>query len=1117
MTSPRSLVRAAVALATAALAAGTAAAQTKLLRFPDVHGERVAFCYAGDIWTAPAGGGTATRVTAHPGQELFPRFSPDGKSIAFTGQYDGDEQVYVVPAVGGFPKQLTFYPAAGPLPPRWGYDNQVYGWTADGKRVLYRSLRDAFDLTDSKLYTVAVDGEAQGGLPEQLPLPYVGAADLSPDGAQIVYSPLVRDFRTWKRYAGGWAQDLWIFDFASHDARRITDDPRADRDPMWIGGAIYFTSDRSGTNNLYRYDVASAKTAQVTQESTWDLRWPATDHRGRIVFELDGELELLDVASGERKRLAIDVPHDGLWERPAVVDCAGHVEDYSLSPKGERALFSARGEIFSAPVEHGTTYDLTETPGAHERAARWSPDGKKILYVSDQSGEDELYLADAPGTGAPGAAPVQLTHMGPGYRQNPLWSPDGKRIAFSDQNQKLYVYELESYTFREVADDPMPFGLEYVWSPDGRWIAYSLTDRNEFRSIWLWSVDGGDPRRLTDELWNEFSPAWDPEGEYLYFLADRDFAPQLDSIEWNFTLNRKTSVFAIALREDVPHPAPPRNDAVTPDEPDETGEAEAAKGDGAQAKDEEAPAEKDAAKEPLRIDLDGIERRVARLPIDADNLGGLSAVEGHVVFMSSPASYYGRDGERTTRLQIYSLEKRETKTLFEDANGYDLSADGKKLVVSSGGFHVLDAKPGAESDKKTVSTAGLRALRDPRAEWQQIFWEVWRRYRDFFYVDNMHGYDWKALGGRYAAWLPHVAHRSDLNYLIGEMIAELNVGHAYIAGGEYEIPPRPRAALLGARLELDPAAGRYRVARILPGQNEEPRYRSPLTEVGVGVEVGDYVLAIDGRPLEAADNPEAVLREKGGRPLQLLVNRTPDASVEAGARTVTVDPIANEDALLYLEWVLGCRERVDELSGGRVGYLHIPDMGSEGIYEFIKWYYGQLDKEGLVVDARSNGGGNVSPMIMERLLRKIAGYDFERNRDFAEAQPGKAFGGRLVALCDEDTASDGDQFSWYFKNAGLGELVGKRTWGGVVGIYGRAPLMDGGSAFVPEAGTCDVSGQWAVEGYGVDPTIAVENDAKSLLAGHDPQLERAVAEVLADIRERPVVVPKKPAGPVKTK
>lgn len=1075
-------------------------AQTKLLRFPDISGEVVAFCYAGDLWLAPATGGAATRLTAHPGLELFPKFSPDGKWIAFTGQYDGDEQVYVMPVRGGEPTQLTFYPARGPLPPRWGYDNQVYGWSPDSKAVLFRSLREGWTLTDTRLYLVPVEG----GAPTALAMPVAGGGDLSPDGTKVVYSPLTRDFRTWKRYQGGWAQDLFVLDLATKALTPVAHSPRTERDPMWIDAKIYFCSDRTGTLNLFAFDPATQAVAQLTHSTTWDVRWPARGEDGEIVYESAGELHVFDTKTKSDRKLDIAVPDDGTASRPTRIEVGGQVQGFGLSPKGERALFWARGDVFSAPIEKGATRNLTRTPGAHDRAAEWSPDGTKVAFVSDQSGEDEVWVVPQDGS----APPSQLTSGHERMLYGLSWAPSGKRIAFHDCTNRLRVVDVESKLVEEVARNPGGSLSDYTWSPDSTWLAFSLTGENDMRSLCLWSAATG-VHRVTGELWNERQPVWDPSGKYLFFLSDREYQPQLfGGLEWNFAINRTTGIFALALSADAAHPFPPESDEVT-----------IGNGKTPEEKEKEREKEKDEAgasqtPEPVRIDLDGLSQRVARLPIEADNWNGLSVNEGHLFCVRFAAAYYGRESAHKPALMVFERDKRKTSVLLEDCNEYTLSTDGKKLLArAEGKFTLLDAKVGG-GEKKVVSTSGLALDRVPRAEWDEVFREVWRRFRDFFYVPNMHGYDWTALRQQYEALLPYVAHRSDLNYVLGEMIGELNAGHAYVSGGDWFAPQRPRVALLGARLELDAATERYRFAKIMRGQNEEARYRSPLTEIGVQVKPGEYLLAIDGEPLLGNVNPYQVLRHKAGRPLELLVGATADPTL---ARKVVIDPITDEEDLNYLDWVLTNRARVDALSGGRFAYVHVPDMGENGIREFIKWYYGQVRKDGLILDDRNNGGGNVSQMLIERLRRTLLGTGFGRNTDHASTYPSVVFTGPMVCLLNENSASDGDIFPWMFKQSGLGPLIGKRSWGGVVGITSHGPLIDGGGCNVPEFSNNDAQGQWAVEGYGVDPDIVVDNDARSLLEGRDPQLERAVAELTARAAKKPAALPSRPTPPVKTK
>ena len=940
---------------------GAAEDGTRLLRFPDIHGDTVVFSYGGDLWSASTDGGSATRLTAHPGQEVFPRFSPDGRWIAFTGQYDGDEQVYVIPASGGEPRRLTWYPAEGPLPPRWGYDHQVFGWTPDGKAVFFRSLRDAGGSSEGRLYTVPV----VGGLPEALPMPTSGAGDFSPDGTQMVYSPLFRDFRHWKRYQGGWAQDLYIFVLATSEVTPIAHSARTERDPMWIGEEIYFVSDRDDRLNLFKADPTTGEVEQLTTHDPWDLRWPATDHSSRIVYELNGQLRIFDVTTGADTAIVITVPDDGLWKRPRRISVADQIGDFGLSPKAERALFVARGEVFSAPIEKGRTRNLTRSSGTNDRVASWSPDGAQIAMISDAGGEDEIWIIDQNGT----EPARQLTEGHSARLLDLAWSPDGDRIAFTDYLGRLSVVTVADGAEVLVADDIMGAIGDFEWSPHGGHLGFSLNNEAGISRIHIWSVADGELHQVTSDHFSSGNPAWGPGGDYLFYISERSYAPQISDLEFNYAGNRRDNIFAVALRTDVDPLFPPESDEVEVDDDDKGREDDDdAKKKSAKGKDsskDDAEDDEAADKEPIVIDFDGLAGRVMKVPVEANNYGGLTAVEGHLIYASAGPFFYGGGFDRDRVIHIYSLEDREESELVSGIRGAALSADGKKLLVrKGGGFQLLDVKAGG-GESKSVNTSGLEMDLDPVAEWVEIFDETWRIFRDYFYVVNMHGYDWQALGERYRAQLPHVAHRSDLNYVLAEMVSELNIGHTYVTGGDFEIPDRPAVALPGARFELDSDAGRYRLASIFRGQNEERKYRSPLTEVGVDIAVGDYVLAIDGRELAGSDNPYRLLQHLKGS-VTLTVNSQPSFE---GAREVTYVPRASESSLLYLDWVLGNHQRVTEMSDGRLGYLHIPDMFFDGIAEFIKWYYPQIRKEGLIVDVRGNGGGNVSQMIIERLSR----------------------------------------------------------------------------------------------------------------------------------------------------
>ena len=1056
---------------------------TRMLRYPDIHGDRVVFSYAGDLWSAGIDDqAPARRLTSHPGLELYPRFSPDGRSIAFTGQYHGDEQVYVIPAGGGEPRQLTYYPTAGPLPARWGTDHQVFGWTPDGSAVLFRSGRDEFD--DRRLYRVAVEG----GLPTVLPMPRAGSGDYSPDGKRILYSPLFRDFRTWKRYQGGWAQNLFIYDLDNDQVRQVTDHVRTERDPVWLDSGLYYVSDRDGTLELFVYDEENDSHRQLTEHDDWDIKWASGDGRQRIVYEVAGRIGLYDTADGQARQLKIRVPDDGVRRIARRIEVADQVEDFGIAPDGKRMLATARGDVFTVPVEHGVTRNLTQRGDAHDREAAWSPDGRQVAFISDRSGEEQLYVVAQDG-GEARALTSDLTARL--YR--PVWSPDSKRIAFYDHTGRIYVADLDGNR-KVIAVSPYEAVTDYVWAPDSRWLAWSRRDDNGNPSIFVWSSDDDEVNRLGDGFFSAYGPAFGRDGKHLFFLSDREFAPQIGSFEWNYSVDRETGVFAYALAVDSPNPFGTRNDETVPA--------------AAKDKDDKKAEENDEAVR-VAIDFDGLDQRVIRVPVDPDNISGIALTDSHLLYVTGGPFYYGRQSDIKTTLKAFDIEKRESETVAEGISGLALAEDGKHVIVRQGDAYKRHAL-GNGDEPVTIATGNMTVQRAPTVEWAVVFDEVWRRFRDYFYVPNMHGYDWEALRARYRPLVEHVSTREDLNYLMGEMIAELSVGHAYVSGGDLQAPERSSVALLGARFEADAESGRYRFAHILPGHNQEPKYRSPLTEVGVDVSPGDYLLAIDGRELTTGQNPYALLTDRGTQPVELLVNDKPETE---GARRLLVDPISGESALNYLEWVQANLAYVERETDGRVGYLHIPDMGAGGIYEFIKWYYPQLRKQGLIVDVRGNGGGNVSSMILQRLMKRPLAFGYQAHNAWQDTYPSQSFIGPMVSLISETSASDGDIFPYFFREAGLGPLIGKRTWGGVVGITGRGALIDGGTVFVPEFGLGQPGEGWIIEGEGVAPDIEVENDPT---AEGDAQLDRAIAEVLERIEARhPQFLPK-PPPPVKT-
>ncbi|MDR2345521.1 MAG: PDZ domain-containing protein [Planctomycetaceae bacterium] len=1143
---------------------------TKLLRFPDIHRETAVFCCGGDIWKTgisysdssasysnPSEYIEAVRLTAHEGQEVFPKISPDGKWVAFTGQYDGDEQVYVIPISGGIPRQLTFYPAAGPLTPRWGYDNIVYGWTPDGKNILFRSLRDSNHVTElGTLYTVPFEG----GLPKKVGMPTAGAGCFSPDGSKIVYSPLFRDFRSWKRYEGGWTQYLLIFDLKTKETTRIDNNPRTEREPIWIENKIYFSSDRTGTMNLFEYDISTKKISQLTNEKIWDVRWASGDQvTKQIIFELAGELVLFNTSTKSMNKLKIKVPHDGLAMRPSRIKVNKNIESYAVAPNEgaakNRVAVIARGDLFVLPIDKGFVKNLTNTSSAHDREAVFSKDGSKIAFISDNAvanlpysqkskrqivsatspdTEDHIYVIDPKGGKNQEPAAANFTGRLDGLN----FSPNGKFISVNDCKSKLYIIpleELDGYkkgeafevTAGRYGDTPRA-----KWSPCGNYLAYTKLNEHDVSSLYIWNLKTKTETRITDQFFDISEPAWSPNGDFLYYLSVREFAPQISSTEWNFAGNRNAGIFALALRKDVKNLFAPQFDN---DDDDEKLKSDNSKSDEKKSEDNESnknekdnkkstndpndpndPKETKDPKEPkivklTEIDFDGLAKRAIRVPIDADNIYGLSVTEKYLVYVKRSAQYYGREPERKPQIVLFDIKERKEKTLVENAGSYAISPDGARLVFNGDGLKVIEIKPEAKAVSLPVEKMYVDSV--PAEEWAEIYREVWRKFRDYFYVSNMHGYDWQALGEQYNELLPHVAHRSDLNYVIAELISELNVGHAYIQGGDFVLPARPKAGLAGCRFELDEKANLYKISKIYNGENEESKYRSPLREVGVDAKEGDYVLEIDGVMLRGNDNPYRLLQNRVD-PVTLTLNDKPTLE---GSRKTTYKPIENEGNLLYLDFVSGCRKKVDEATNGKVGYVHIPDMSAAGAYEFLKWYYPQIRKEGLIVDVRSNGGGNISQWIIIRMNQKLLGTRFGGVDESPDAYPALARHGHQVCLISETSASDGDIFPYYFREAGLGLLIGKRSWGGVVGISPKGQLLDGGMAFVPLNGTNDKEGNWVIEGKGVTPDIEVDNDPKSMIDGKDLQLERGIIEVMKKIQNDPVKWPSYPKPPVKTK
>ncbi|MFO0876406.1 MAG: PDZ domain-containing protein [Gemmataceae bacterium] len=1101
--------------------------EARLLRFPTVHGKHLVFCYAGDLYTVDSSGGVARRLTSHDGYEMFPRFSPDGKQVAFTGQYDGNTEIYVIPAEGGEPKRLTYTTTLGrdDISDRMGPNNICMGWTPDGRYIVFRSRMDSFNDFLGKLYRVP----ATGGIAEELPLPRGGFCSFSPDGKKLAYNRVFREFRTWKRYRGGMADDIWVHDFDTRQTVKITDDPAQDIIPMWYRDRVYFTSERTGRLNLFVVPATGGKARQLTNYTDYDIKFPSLGDTA-IVFERAGYIHKFDLESEKVTQVPIRILEDRVLARKKLHNVAGEVTNFEISPDGAKALFGARGDVFTVPAKPGATRNLTQTPGVHERNSKWSPDGKWIAYISDATGEDEVWVRKPDGT-----EPRQLTTGADTYKYEVVWSPDSKKILWGDKKNRVSVVEVESKKVVIAAQSKMWEIRDAVWSPDSKWIAFSQEEPDEMQQVYLHSVETGKTTRVTEGRYSASEPCFSGDGKYLFFVSARDFNPIYSRTEWNHAYRDMDRIYLVTLAKDTPSPFLPKDESEKPEEkkpaPEKPGPEKDKKeefptkltdemlrwlqargvADGAMTKELYQQFVKETANKPknLKVDLDGLDERVLRLPVPAGNYRNLQSVGNSV--------YYVRAGSGSPpSLAVFDLGAKK-ETVLGPINGYEISADGKKMIYSQQGKHyIIDLPKGPIAPGSPLDTSGMEVELDRRAEWKQIFHECWRQMRDFFYDPTMHGIDWVAMRERYEPLLPHVAHRADLTYIIGEMISELNAGHAYVGGGDVPQPRRVPLGKLGATLRKDPVSGYFQIVKILKGARWDPDLRSPLNELGINAKDGDFILSVDGKSTKGMVNIAESLVNKVGKQVTLELANQPK---EGASRKVVVVPIASEAQLHYHDWVEGNLKRVSDATGGQVGYLHVPDMLQTGLNQFAKYFYPQVRKRALIIDMRGNGGGNVSPMLIERLRREIAMITVARNSS-PRPDPVAMVYGPMVCLMNEFSASDGDLFPYRFRQHKLGKLIGKRSWGGVVGIRGTLPLLDGGTLNRPEFSRYDTAGkEWVIEGYGVDPDIVVDNDPAREYGGEDQQLERGIAEVLRDLKAGEAKglwkIPPPPASPKK--
>ncbi|MFN8005483.1 MAG: PDZ domain-containing protein [Terriglobia bacterium] len=1067
-------------------------AEARLLRFPTIYENQIVFSYAGDLYTVPASGGTARKLTTDIGYEMFARFSPDGKTLAFTGQYDGNTEVYSIPAEGGIPKRLTYTATVerDEVSDRMGPNNIVMGWK-NQRQIIFRSKDGQFSDFKGRLLLASV----AGGLPEELPLPRGGFCSYSPDQRKLAYNRVFREFRTWKRYRGGQADDIWIYDFDTKTTTNLTNNPAQDIIPMWSGNKIYFLSDRDENRrmNLYVVDLDSKKTKPLTHFTEFDIKFPSLGNRA-IVFENGGYLYRMDLSSEKAEKVPIYIHDDLVWRRGGLIDVSKRITNFEIAPDGSRALFGARGEIFTVPAKYGNTRNLTNSSGIHERNSKWSPDGKWIAYISDASGEEEIYVMPQDGS-TPGRP---LTHDADTYKYALLWSPDSKKILWSDKKLRLQFVDLETEKVTLVAKAKAWEFEDFNWSPDSQWITYAQIEEDKLPTVYLYSLETQRRIEVTDGWFASSEPAFSSDGKFLFFASNRNFSPTFGQTDRDFTYRDLQKIYLVTLDQTAKSPFAPKSDEVKITTPNS----------------EEPPApEKKKESEPkksvtVKVDEAGLKDRIIELPITASSYRKITSAGDQL--------YYVRQGSKDEKpkLLLFELDKQKETELGE-ITGYELSANGKKMIIGQqDSYAIIDLPTSRLDPKDRLKLSDLKMNLDRFVEWKQIYNECWRQMRDFFYAPNMNGVDWAGVRKTYEPLLEHVGHRADLDYIIGEMIGELNSGHAYVGGGDMPKVERIRMGLLGARIEQDPASHYYRIVEILPGQNWDRKVRSPLTEVGVEAHRGDYILAIDGKPTSSMTSFYQALVNTVDKQVRLKLNSQPK---EEGSREVVVIPIADESPLYYYEWVEKNVEKVSQATGGKVGYIHIPNMRVEGLNEFIKFYYPQLRKEGLILDVRGNGGGNISPLLIEKLRREIALFGVARNTSIVY-NPGGLVLGPKVCLLDEFSASDGDLFPYRFRHYNLGKLIGKRSWGGVIGIRGTLPIIDGGYLNRPEFSVFDLSGkEWVIEGHGVDPDIVVDNDPAKEYAGIDQQLDKAIAIILEEMKKQPVKLPAPPTYPDKRK
>ena len=1066
---------------------GLAVDDMRLLRFPDINKDLVTFVYAGDIWTVSSTGGNARRLTSHEGLELFPKISPDGKWIAFSGEYSGSRQVYIMPSDGGVPKQLTYYNDVGELPPRGGFDHIPMDWTPDSQQVLIRANRTPYGRRNGKYFLVNKDG----GLEAPLQIPEAGFGTFSPDGKYIVYTPICREFRTWKRYKGGRAQDIWTYDLVNNTSERITDFKGTDQHPVWYKDKIYFVSDRDLILNFWSYDLKTKAFNQITHYKEFDVLWPSGND-GLVAYENGGYIYILNLDTRKSQKITVNLHFDNPNRLPYFKNVSEFVSTFgaNISPDGKQAVFDARGDIFTVPAEKGVTVNLTRTQGIREMYPTWSPDGKWIAFISDETGDYEIYLMDLEKK----EKTIQLTHDHKIWKSPPTWSPNSKMLLFYDIHRNLEILDIQSQKLTVVDKGEFSDIAYFEWSGDSNWVIYTKESKNRLSSLRVYSLPKEKSYQLSSRKYNDFAPVFSQCGKYIFFISDRDFnlnfRKDLATPELDFVYNKTGRLYAMALTKDAPNLFKEKTDTTKTKE--DTAD-----------KSEKTKKEKKEIK-PVIIDFDGIENRVAAFPLETSKYNFIVDVGGKVL--------YGKD----TEVRLYDLETRKDEPVIKEVRVNAISADHKKLLYQAGKkWGIIDIKPNQKADAGVLKLDDLEMKIDPMKEWQQIYNEGWRIYRDWFYVENMHGLDWQKLKEKYASLLPYVSHRIDLDYIFSELVSELNVGHAYVSYGDYKKVKRMDTGLLGAELTADKDSGRYKITKIYAGENWNPQTLSPLTEQEVDVKEGDYIIRLNGWDVFTKNNPYQFLENTAGNKITITVNSKP---TEVGARTYWIKPIKSEQDLFYLDWVESRRKLVDQLSNGRIAYIHVPDTAIEGNREFFKGLYAYNDKEAFIIDDRYNRGGFTPTKMIQKLAQRPTYYWYRRNLALAK-EPIFALEGPMVMLINHYSASGGDDFPYWFKKYKLGKLIGTRTWGGLVGIGFSPDLVDGASFGVPATAFVSKEGEIVVEGIGVYPDDGFEvyDRPEEIAKGKDPSIEVAVKYLLEQLEKNPPQKLEKPKEPDRSK